>query len=64
MSLDQYNSLMSSMLNQQYTLTRLKAKLEESVRIVKSLDIWPITAGTRMKRKRENQSLGINLMYC
>jgi len=55
---------MNSMLNQQYTLTKLKAELEESIRIVKSLDIWPITAGTRMKRKRENQSLGINLMYC
>jgi len=51
------------MLNQQHALTKLKAELEESVGIMKSLDIWSITAGTRMKRKRENQSLGINLMY-
>ena len=29
MSLDQYNSLMSSILNQQYTLTKLKVELEE-----------------------------------
>ena len=29
MSLDQYNSLMSSMLNQWYTLTKLRAELEE-----------------------------------
>ena len=29
MSLEQYNSLMSSMLNQQYTLTRLRAEIEE-----------------------------------
>ena len=29
MSLDQYNSLMSSILNQQYTLTKLRAELEK-----------------------------------
>ena len=29
MSLDQYNSLMSSMLNQWYTLSKLRAELEE-----------------------------------
>jgi len=29
MSLDQYNSLMSSMLNQWYALTKLRAELEE-----------------------------------
>ena len=29
MFLDQYNSLMNSMLNQQYTLTKLRAELEE-----------------------------------
>jgi len=29
MSLDQYNSLMSSMLNQQHALTKLRAELEE-----------------------------------
>ena len=28
MSLDQYNSLMSSMLNQQHTFTKLRAELE------------------------------------
>jgi len=29
MSLEQYNSLMSSILNQQYTLTKLRVEIEE-----------------------------------
>jgi len=38
--------------------------MEENVRAVKSLDTWPITAGTRIRKKRENQSPEINLKCC
>jgi len=38
--------------------------MEGSVGAVKSSGIWSITTGTRMRRRRKNQSPEINLKCC
>jgi len=49
MSLEQYNSLMGSMLNQQHVLAKLRAEIERRegrcVRDIENLGTWPITVG-------------------
>jgi len=51
MSLEQYNQLMSDMLNQQQNW---KEERGESISVVESLGTWPITAGTVLKKRRGN----------
>ena len=65
MFLEQYNSLMGSMLSQQHALAKLRAEIEgREGRVywgVESLGTWSITAETRRKRKKGNQFLRIDL---
>jgi len=57
MSLEQYYSIMSSILNQQHALTKLKEEIEkqkkECISVARSLGIWPIIVGIRERKRKE-----------
>jgi len=64
MSLEQYNSILSSMLKQKQSLARLREELEgrrSCVSAVRSLDTWPKTAEIEEGKKRGKLSSKISL---
>ena len=53
MSQEQYNSLMSNLLNEKHALAKLRAELEgSSVKVAEGLGTWPEIAGKERKKKK------------
>jgi len=67
MSLDQYNTLMSGILNQWYAFAKLKTVIEDRkkkcIENIESLGIWPTIARIEKRKQKKNQFPRINLRW-